>query len=294
MSGLEKKEEIEKVFIFIRDMAEDMEEKEKKELLGIFFRNPQKLKILPGLEDVFKKFLEACKPNGQRKKSKSTPKEHLNLGKSASSGELDSSVTLESVEAQLDEWSAKNLDEAVLQERLDNCQHASLKQTFSLKWSGIDEMKCVCKICKVLLSLPKRQRNGVVKLSISNITRHMKLCWLNPSFQLDTKDPRKQSLLNEFFAVSTEPANDTWKDTTFVNLVEEEDIGNMKPPPEGTIHFIAEKVESGQEPPCSSKETENGAKRIKLEKHISRISEHQEQSGNTASNSKNVDQPAGI
>ena len=35
----------------------DMDDDERKRILGVFKNNPQKIRILPGLEDVFEKFL---------------------------------------------------------------------------------------------------------------------------------------------------------------------------------------------------------------------------------------------
>ena len=213
LNTLQKKEELEALFNFIREMADDMTEEERRDLLGVFNRNPQKLRIIPGCVAILEKFIED-------NKSKSKEGENFLLGSlstsnssssgrtnskmnvtllNTSAGEIDDSVTEESVSDQLKEWWDSILKEdGMLAEKLVNCKKDSFADTFSMKWTG-DDRKCICEICEVPLVLPKKYKKDSVVLSISNVTKHMKNCWLKADFQLPRTNGKRQSSLKEFF-----------------------------------------------------------------------------------------------
>ena len=275
---LQKKEELEKLFDFIRDMADDADDEERKELLGVFHKNPQKLKILPGLVDVFNAFIENNKkgPSRNKKCRSSSSLNVLASHKSAvsavytSAGEIDESVMVESVTEQLEEWLSLKIDGDVLNERLENCKKASFIETFSLRLST-EEKQCICLVCKQPLGLPKKNMKDKTKLSISNVTRHMKNCLMRPDFQLKTTTGKLMSMQTFLNKTQAPPR------PSFVNLTD-----NAQPAAEGTVEFLTEPGESNQ--------VETSVKHAKLETMITRIASHQDSNQCP----KNLHQPAGI
>ena len=163
--------------VVLRDMADDADDEERKELLSVFHKNPQKLKKLV---DVFNAFIENNKkgPSRHEKRRSSSSLNVSSSHKSAASavytsaGEIDKSVTVESVTEKLEEWLPLKIDGNVLNERLENCKKASFIETFSLRLST-EEKQCICLVCKQPLGLPKKNMKDKTKLSISNATRHI-------------------------------------------------------------------------------------------------------------------------
>ena len=287
LAKLEKKEELEKIFEFIRDMADDLDEGERRNLLGVFHKNPNKLKILPGLEEIFKTFLHSNKINqGREEKGNDSARKSLPMSSPIckSTSKVDESVTIESVVEQIEEWQLQKVPEEVLKERLKNCDRTLFVETFSMKILK-NEIKCKCVVCNTPLAMPKKVQVNKTKLSISNVTRHMKKCWLKPDFQY--KKPAQtgiQMSIVELLSVTVPPVR-----PTFVDLVETERMENMEPPLPGTVHFEAEPVdEPAPEAIEDSGQGHNKAKRAKLETQIKRIQD------TTATTSKNLHQPAGI
>ena len=211
LASLQNKEELENLFVFIRDMAEDMDEDERKEVLGVFRKNPQKLCIIPGCSAIFKQFLEVNKsesnatekdqPQSSRANNNATSSRKSETTVSTSAADIDESVTEASVGEQLEQWLSKEADEAVVKERLSNCKKSSVSDTFSMRWTA-DDRRCVCNVCSQTITLPKKKMKDRVVLSISNVTRHISsYCWKKPDFELPkvSKDKRKQTSLQAFY-----------------------------------------------------------------------------------------------
>ena len=98
--------------------------------------------------------------------------------------------TVVSLSRQLDEWvKLKSIDKEILQKCLQLCNKEEFADSYTIKQSN-DELRCVCQICYTELVLPKKVMANRVSLSISNVTRHIKNCWLKPDFK-----PSKKILL---------------------------------------------------------------------------------------------------
>lgn len=194
---LENPIEVENLFEFVRDMAEDIDdENERKELLGVFHKNPKKLKILPGLVDVFQAFIQNNKSeqmHGKKSRSHQTVSSNSERPVSTSDGEIDPSVTSSSLIEQLEKWVSCKIEENYLQEKLQNCSKENFSSTFSL---NISKKECVCLVCERTLLMPKKISSGKTKLSISNVTRHMKNCWLKTN-KMTGKQMSTKMLVNK-------------------------------------------------------------------------------------------------
>lgn len=288
---LEKREELNKIFDFVKEMAEDMTSEERIKILGVFKNNPQKLRILPGLEDVFTNFLKHLR---KLKGLSQTDNDSDNLlgsrkkrATKQNNKEIDEDVTVFTVSRQLEDWvKSISIDDETLQKRLRLCSKEVFSECYTVKSSN-DGLRCVCQICYSEIVLPKKTMANRVSLSISNVTRHIKNCWLKPDFKppqdgaQDNFNGAQKKLASYFQPNQSNPiSSPSCTEPTAVDLVEEERVENLLPPPDGCIHFHSETAE------CSDFRA-NATKRLKLENQISRISTKQ-------SSSKNLHQPAGI
>ena len=277
LESLEKEGEVEKLFEFIRDIAEDIDdEEERKELLGVFHKNPKKLKILPGLADIFQRFIANNKPEkiDGRKSSSSQPvfsKSVPPVNKSA--GDIDESVTSSSLTEQLEEWVSYKFEENHLQERLQNCLKEQFKDTFSL---DVSKKECICLCCKQTLMMPKKNYSGKIKLSITNITRHLKNCWLDSTFLLKKNKTTGKQMSMKMFVKKTSDSVDV-VDQPRPTLV---DLTNEPPPVAMNASTLVD-----------FEKTAGCSKRIKLETKIKQITTLRQ---DTDDKSKNLHQPAGI
>ena len=110
LANLQTSEQLENLFSFIRDMAEDMDSAEKKDLLGVFAKNPQKLRIIPGCAGIFVQFIQSnmteseCPPPSRAKGVGPSVRSESTV---TSAGAIDESVTEYSVTDQLEQWLAK-------------------------------------------------------------------------------------------------------------------------------------------------------------------------------------------
>ena len=88
-------------------------------------------------------------------------------------------------------------------------------------------------------------KNMTSKIGLSNVTRHIKNCWLKPDFQFKQRG-KQRSVHNYFQQSKPRPPFQL----CFADIVEKERMHNMSRPPEGTVHFTthvnAEEGESSQ------------------------------------------------
>ena len=276
LESLEKEGEVAKLFEFVRDISEDIDdEEERKELLGVFHKNPKKLQILPGLFEVFQSFIsnnKRGKIDGRKSRSSQPVFSKSPPPVNTSAGDIDESVTTSSLTEQLEEWVSSKFEENHLQERLQNCLKDQFKETFSL---DVSKKECICLCCKQCLLMPKKIYAGKIKLSISNITRHMKNCWLDSSFQLKkNKVTGKQISMKSFIKKTSDQVDvEDQLMPTFVDLTND-------PTP----------LASNASTLVDFEKNAGSSKRIKLESQIRQITNLRQDVDNK---SKNLHQPAG-
>ncbi|CAB4013594.1 Hypothetical predicted protein, partial [Paramuricea clavata] len=200
---LKSKDEIEKMFLFVKTMADIVEEKDA--MFGIFSKCPEKVMLLPGLEPVLTKFLDAVEKLKSEKSSKKIPKDSakkITMTKPTSSCPP---LSVSEIHKRMLNW-IHNQPEA--KEKL---AQVGLKPVDSFKITELkDSRDChyVCKVCQVKIALPTTNKGAV---SISNAQRHVtKRCWLNPNRSY-SPIPQKVAKIDSFLGeiVSTHNEDDS-------------------------------------------------------------------------------------
>ena len=164
-----------KMFDFAIEMADILEDKQK--YFGIFASKPEKVRVLPGLEAVFKQFLDAVAaskcPSSRREvpmHSKSSKKEKSSI----------TSVTCETLVEQMLQW-CKNKGH-------DGQGKIKIEKSPPNKYY----FTCICKE-RIVLAVTK---NAV---SLSNVQRHIKdVCWMAEK-PPNPKKRRQCSTIEKFF-----------------------------------------------------------------------------------------------
>ena len=167
--------ELRKMLDFAIEMSDVIEDKQK--YFGIFAKKPEKVRVLPGLEAVFKKFLDSVAANKHPSSRIEITTQAISLKKEKPS---TISVTCETLVDQMLQWCKKKGHDGRGKIKIE--KSPPNKYIFT----------CICNE-KIVLSVTK---NAV---SLSNVQRHIKdVCWMAEK-PPNPKRPRKSSTIQKFF-----------------------------------------------------------------------------------------------
>ena len=194
--------ELTEAISFVKDMSELMDENEKKANFGIFSKQPEKLKVIPGLKPVVLRFIESVE---KITKAESTVKFHQNATskkkstkRKKESENLPSSPSSEIIDKQLQKicnWikSHKNFTKNFkILKGAPNNHHLSVNGTFTLvPIISPEGMRFTCQVCKTEVVLQMTPHGSIV---LSNVHRHIsQRCWLHDNFS-GVKDPKSHNI----------------------------------------------------------------------------------------------------
>ena len=209
---LKDEQEVTKMFRTAIELQEPIPEEDRKITFGIFEKNPTMLKVLPGVDPGFKRFLkmvEGLVPKTVTKKTVSNmhaPKRRRSsdiISTDASPaengivnliGEVTPGPTKEDLDERFRRWFDKELPSLSPNTSVDDAM-----KSFTLKRNSNGSFAYKCIRCSITVTISNL---GPTKTSISNGTRHMtRSCWLN------TKRAKimPQSQLTTFFAAKPSP-----------------------------------------------------------------------------------------
>ena len=174
--------ELRKMFEFAIDMSDIIEDKQN--YFGIFAKKPEKVRVLPGLEAVFKDFLHAVAASKQPARAEVIPQAIALKRKKPST----IPVTCETLVDQMLQWCEKKGHDGHGKVRIE--KSPPNKYCFTCIYSE-----------KIVLTVT---RNGV---SLSNVQRHIKdVCWMAEKSP-NPERPKKSSIIQKFFPLKANSNN---------------------------------------------------------------------------------------
>ena len=155
--SLTNKEEMKTMLQFAIDMNGCMDADEKKRVFGIFAKSPEKLQILPGLQETFNSFLKSVEDltSVKKKSTNSAPNKIVRKEKKTIRAPYE---TVETLTEKMVNWCSKKGFKG--------------EQKFTIKHL-YNKFSALCLVCGIDIE--------IIGFSLSNIQKHITMrCWMNP------------------------------------------------------------------------------------------------------------------
>ena len=191
---LKDENEVSKMFSTVIELQELVPEHQKDEMFGIFRKNPSLLKILPGIEQGFQRFLKKVEnlvPNVpiNAKMSKKRPNKLISHELSTTDKKRP---TVNDLKERLRVWFEKELPT-----RANNTSVEEAMGLFTIKENANKSFEFKCLKCNTPCIIPNGETS---KISISNATRHItRNCWLNDKKKRKLDTDSNQSTVSSYF-----------------------------------------------------------------------------------------------
>eukprot|EP00794_Sanderia_malayensis_P019186 gene19186-21108_t len=190
---LKDKDELEKMFAFVRSMHETVDD--KNAMFGIFSKNPERVTLLPGLQISFERFLDAIEQLPETDESKAEVKYRKTQPKHETPlTDSQKIVCIDILKSRMEDWIYR---QESAREKLDEMQ-IKPENTFAIaEISGSNNLLFQCLICQTRIAMQTSKGS----LSLSNARRHLvKRCWLGsvPKNSLQQASPSSITAPNTF------------------------------------------------------------------------------------------------
>jgi len=151
---LKNPDEMQKMFDFVKEMTDIIDD--KQEMFGIFAPKPEKVRVLPGLEVTFKKFITSVESH--RTTGAITPVAASNSKKRKRSGVV---TTSEDIMSQMMEWCSKRGFEG--------------EDKFKIEKNALGVFEFTCVVCKMRINLTENKNCVSLLIPQKHVT---KSCWM--------------------------------------------------------------------------------------------------------------------
>jgi len=151
---LKNPDELQKMFDFVKEMTDIIDD--KQEMFGIFAPKPEKVRVLPGLEVTFKKFISSVEAH--RSTGSVAPIAASNSKKRKRSSVV---TTSEDIMTQMMEWCSKRGFEG--------------EDKFKIEKNALGVFEFTCVVCKMRINLTENKNCVSLLIPQKHVT---KSCWM--------------------------------------------------------------------------------------------------------------------